>query len=63
MWLLDRGADLNTRCYLDLTPLSFAVRYAHPSTINTLLNMGDILMKGGDANMMLLYYGSYERGR
>jgi ankyrin repeat protein len=42
MWLIDRGADLNARCYLDLTPLSFAVHHGHPSTIEILLRSGDI---------------------
>jgi ankyrin repeat protein len=41
-WFLDRGADLNARCYLDITPLSLAVRDAEPSFVHTLLNRGDI---------------------
>jgi hypothetical protein len=34
--------------------------WAHNSHV---CDMEGELMKGGDANMMLLYYGSYERGR
>jgi len=41
-WLLDRGANPNVRCYLDLTPLSFAIRRAQLSTIKILLDQGSI---------------------
>ncbi|KAH7346033.1 ankyrin repeat-containing domain protein [Pyrenochaeta sp. MPI-SDFR-AT-0127] len=41
-WLLDRGANPDTGCYLDLTPLSFAVRRAQPSLIKILLDRGSI---------------------
>ncbi|KAF2793655.1 ankyrin [Melanomma pulvis-pyrius CBS 109.77] len=41
-WLLDRGANPDARCYLDLTPLSFAVRRAQPSLIIILLDRGSV---------------------
>ncbi|KAF9252159.1 hypothetical protein CBS147333_488 [Penicillium roqueforti] len=39
-WLLDHGADPNTRCDIDNTPLSYAARYAALSTIDLLLRRG-----------------------
>ncbi|KAF1843450.1 ankyrin [Cucurbitaria berberidis CBS 394.84] len=41
-WLLDRGANPDAGCYLDLTSLSFAVRRAQPSLIKLLLDRGSI---------------------
>jgi ankyrin repeat protein len=40
MWFLGHGAEPDARCYLDLTPLSLAVRYASVSTFQVLLNRG-----------------------
>ncbi|KAF1958345.1 ankyrin [Byssothecium circinans] len=41
-WFLERGANLDAGCYLDLTPLSFAVRRAQPSIVNVLLDRGSV---------------------
>jgi ankyrin repeat protein len=41
-WLLNQGANPDAGCYLDITPLSFAVRGAQLSTINTLLDRGSV---------------------
>ena len=40
IWLLDHGADPNTRCDIDNTPLSYAARYAALPTIDLLLRRG-----------------------
>lgn len=45
-WLLKHGASPNTRCDVDCTPLSYAVRNAHPSVIELLLNHGGDVKKG-----------------
>ncbi|KAJ5372909.1 hypothetical protein N7517_004915 [Penicillium concentricum] len=42
IWLLDRGANPNQRCDIDLTPLSYADRYASVSTIKLLLRRGNM---------------------
>ncbi|KAF7712530.1 Uncharacterized protein PECH_003069 [Penicillium ucsense] len=39
-WFLDHGANPNTRCEVDCTPLSFAVRNAPMSIIELLLDRG-----------------------
>jgi len=39
-WLLDHGADPNSRCEWDLTPMSYAVLEAPLDTINTLFERG-----------------------
>ncbi|TKA82943.1 hypothetical protein B0A55_01301 [Friedmanniomyces simplex] len=39
-WFLSHGADPNTRCLLDLSPLSAAVQYAPLSIINSLFAHG-----------------------
>ena len=39
-WLLDRGANQNVQCVLDLTPLSIAMCYAPFSTIEMLFRYG-----------------------
>ncbi|KAE8832169.1 hypothetical protein P3342_013139 [Pyrenophora teres f. teres] len=41
-WFLDRGADPDAQCFLDITPLSFAVRSAEIPVINLLLDRGSI---------------------
>lgn len=45
-WLLDHGADPNARCYIDYTPLSYAVTYADLPTIDRLLRRGGDVNKG-----------------
>lgn len=45
-WLLDHGADPNARCYIDYTPLSYAVTYADLPTIDLLLRRGGDVKKG-----------------
>lgn len=45
-WLLDHGADPNARCYIDYTPLSYAVTYADLPTIDLLLRRGGDINKG-----------------
>ncbi|KAJ8114970.1 hypothetical protein OPT61_g3272 [Boeremia exigua] len=42
MWFLDQEADPDARCYLDLTPLSFADRNASISTFRVLLDRGSV---------------------
>jgi len=39
-WLLDHGANVDGRPYLDLTPLHFAVQFGHASTVRLLLDRG-----------------------
>lgn len=39
-WFLDHGANPDVRCYLDLTPLSLAARYASVPTLQALLHRG-----------------------
>jgi hypothetical protein len=39
-WLLDHGADVDGRPYLDVTPLHFAVQLGHASTVRLLLERG-----------------------
>jgi hypothetical protein len=39
-WLLDHGADVNGRPYLDMTPLHFAVQFGHATTVKLLLTRG-----------------------
>ncbi|KAJ5431315.1 hypothetical protein N7445_009047 [Penicillium cf. griseofulvum] len=55
IWLLDRGADPNTRCDIDNTPLSYAVRYAGLPTIDLLLR------RGGDVRIGQLIYNAIYR--
>lgn len=45
-WLLDRGADPNQQCAIDLTPLSYAIRYAPISIIGLLLRRGGNVQQG-----------------
>lgn len=43
LYLLDRGADLNKRTYIDLTPMSYAIQFAPPDLIEELLDRdGDV---------------------
>ncbi|KAJ5570604.1 uncharacterized protein N7459_010034 [Penicillium hispanicum] len=46
VWLLDRGANPNQRCEIDLTPLSYYVKYAPISNIKILLNRGGRIDQG-----------------
>jgi hypothetical protein len=39
-WLLDHGADVDGRPYLDVTPLHFAVQFGQASTVRLLLERG-----------------------
>ena len=39
-WLLEKGADLDGRPYLNVTPLHFAVQFGHLSTVRLLLARG-----------------------
>jgi Ankyrin repeats (many copies) len=39
-WLLDHGADVDGRPYLDFTPLHFAVQFGHESTARLLVERG-----------------------
>jgi ankyrin repeat protein len=39
-WLLDQGADVDGRPYLNVTPLHFAVQFGRPSTVELLLARG-----------------------
>ncbi|CAG8933220.1 unnamed protein product [Penicillium salamii] len=54
-WLLDRGADVNARCDIDNTPLSYAVRYADLPVIDLLLR------RGGDVNIGQLVHNAIYR--
>lgn len=45
-WLLHRGADMNQRCAIDLTPLSNAAERAPISTIKLMLSRGGDVEKG-----------------
>ena len=55
IWLLDRGADPNTRCDIDITPLSHAVRFADLPTIDLLLR------RGGDVRIGQLMHNAIYR--
>ncbi|KAI3400052.1 hypothetical protein diail_4590 [Diaporthe ilicicola] len=44
--LLDHGADLNKRTYIDLTPMSYAIQFASPELIEKLLNRGGDVQRG-----------------
>jgi ankyrin repeat protein len=46
LWLLERGADLNVRPVIDITPLSHAVKYATPDLLRELLDRGGDVQKG-----------------
>lgn len=46
VWLLEHGASPNTKCDIDCTPLSYAVRNAHPRVIELLLSYGGDVKKG-----------------
>jgi len=46
IWLLDHGADPNQRCEIDLTPLSYAIKYAPISNIKLLLGRGGYIHQG-----------------
>lgn len=46
LWLLDHGADPNKQTYIDLTPMSYAVRFATPELIEGLLNRGGDVHRG-----------------
>lgn len=50
-WFLDRGADPNARCVLDLTPLSVAVQEASFVIIKLLFDKGESIEHG-----QLLHY-------
>jgi Ankyrin repeats (many copies) len=39
-WLLEHGADVDGRPYLDFTPLHFAVQFGHTSTVRLLVENG-----------------------
>ncbi|KAK9851474.1 hypothetical protein MYU51_009815 [Penicillium brevicompactum] len=54
-WLLDHGADPNQRCFIDLTPLSYAVESAPISIISLLFS------HGGDAGKGQLLHHTIER--
>ncbi|KAJ5967146.1 hypothetical protein N7501_003394 [Penicillium viridicatum] len=54
-WLLDRGADPNTRCHIDITPLSYAVKYADLPIIDLLLR------RGGDVRIGQLVHNAIYR--
>ncbi|KAJ6101879.1 hypothetical protein N7486_004306 [Penicillium sp. IBT 16267x] len=45
-WFLERGANPNTRCEVDCTPLSYAVRNAPLSVIELMLDRGGDVGKG-----------------
>jgi hypothetical protein len=40
VWLLDHGADVDGRPYLDFTPLHFAVQFGHVPTVRLLVERG-----------------------
>jgi ankyrin repeat protein len=40
IWLLDHGADVDGRPYLDFTPLHFAVQFGHTSIVRLLVERG-----------------------
>lgn len=46
IWLLDRGANPNQQCEIDLTPLSYAVKYASISIIKLLFSRGGNIQQG-----------------
>ncbi|TKA57306.1 hypothetical protein B0A55_11464 [Friedmanniomyces simplex] len=50
-WFLQRGADPNAKCFLDITPLSAAVQYASIATIRKLFEHGGSITDG-----QLLHY-------
>ncbi|PLB53809.1 putative hspc200 [Aspergillus steynii IBT 23096] len=54
-WLLDHGADPNRRCFIDLTPLSFAVECATVPIIDLMF------CHGGDAQKGQLLHHALER--
>ena len=45
-WFLERGASPNTRCDLDLTPLSIAVCYSSMAIIQSLFDQGGCIKFG-----------------
>jgi len=45
-WFLEHGANPNTQCEIDCTPLSYAVRNARLSVIELMLNRGGDVQKG-----------------
>jgi ankyrin repeat protein len=45
-WFLDHGADPNATCYLDLTPLSFAIQRSSVRIINLLFERGGDITRG-----------------
>ncbi len=45
-WLLARGADLNARAHIDITPLSVAVKKAAPDLLEELLDHSGDVQKG-----------------
>ncbi|PYI16948.1 ankyrin [Aspergillus violaceofuscus CBS 115571] len=54
-WLLDHGADPNSPCVVDLTPLSLAVETAPISVVQLMLS------RGGDARKGQLLHHAAER--
>lgn len=46
LWFLNHGANPNRACYLDLTPLSVAIRYSSIQTIELMFRMGGDINKG-----------------
>ncbi|KAJ9198850.1 hypothetical protein DTO164E3_4940 [Paecilomyces variotii] len=46
IWLLDHGADPNSSCSIDLTPVSYAVEYASVDIIKLLFDRGADIRKG-----------------
>lgn len=46
LWLVDHGADLNRQTYIDLTPMSYAVRIAPLGLVETLLDRGGDVQRG-----------------
>ena len=69
-WLLDHGADPNARCYIDYTPLSYAVTYADLPIIDLLLRRGGDVNKGQlvhnaiyrESNTLQVVKGLIDRG-
>ena len=55
IWLLDHAADPNTRCDIDTTPLSYAVRHTDLPTIDLLLR------RGGDVRIGQLVHNAIYR--
>ncbi|PLB47668.1 ankyrin [Aspergillus steynii IBT 23096] len=59
-WFLEHGANPNAQCEVDCTPLSYAVRNAHPSVIKLLLDSGGDVQKGQLLQYAVLRDGELE---